>query len=130
MQVKDLKVLVCDDSMLIRKKMKDALAKAGCENIQEAENGQIAVDKCKEDAPHIVFMDIVMPDKDGIKALTEIKEFNSKIKVIMASSAGTQSHLKKAIHLGAYDFIQKPIAQNSIDSIIDKILKEGEESRV
>lgn len=130
MEKKDLKVLVCDDSILIRKKMKGALTEVGIEQIFEAENGQYAVDFCKENKPDLIFMDIVMPDKDGIAALTEIKEINSDIKVVMASSAGTQSHLKKAVQLGAYDFIQKPIDQNAISQLIEKILNEGEESHV
>lgn len=130
MEVKDLKVLVCDDSILIRKKMREALTVIGVTDITEAENGQIAVDICKEQLPHLIFMDIVMPQKDGITALTEIKSMDSKVKVVMASSAGTQSHLKKAIHLGAYDFIQKPINQKAISDIIEKILKESEESHV
>lgn len=130
MEKKDLKILICDDSMLIRKKMRGALEEIGIVEIYEAENGQFAVDVCKEKNPDIVFLDIVMPDKDGITALTEIKEFNKTAKIVMASSAGTQSHLKKAIQLGAYDFIQKPIKKEAIEQLIEKVLKEGDESNV
>lgn len=130
MEKKDLKVLVCDDSILIRKKMKTALSELGIENIAEAENGEHAVEYCKDNDVDLIFMDIVMPEKDGITALTEIKEFNKTVRVVMASSAGTQSHLKKAVKLGAYDFIQKPINKEAIEQILDKIMKESEESNV
>lgn len=130
MEKKDLKVLVCDDSILIRKKMKAALSELGVENVSEVENGQGAVDFCKDNDVDLIFMDIVMPEKDGITALTEIKEMNKSVKVVMATSAGTQSHLKKAIKLGAYDFIQKPINKEAIDKIIEKFIKESEESNV
>lgn len=130
MNVKDLHVLICDDSLLIRKKMTDILKRAGVGTIREAENGQLAIDACKESAPHLVFMDIVMPDKDGISALSEIKEIDAKIEVVMASSAGTQAHLKKAIQLGAFDFIQKPVDENAVQNIIEKFLAESEESHV
>lgn len=130
MKAKDLRVLICDDSMLIRKKMTGALKNAGVESIYEADNGQTAVDKCLEVEPHLVFMDIVMPDKDGLTALAEIKEINKEIKVIMASSVGTQAYLKKAIQLGAYDFIQKPIDEETLRNLIQKYLREREESHV
>lgn len=124
---KELTVLICDDSVLIRKKLKGALEKCRCKEILEAENGQVGVDMAKEHNPDLVFMDIVMPDKDGIEALTEIKEYNDQIKVVMASSAGTQSHLKEALKRGAYDFIQKPVTLEAITHVIERILKEETE---
>lgn len=123
----NLKVLICDDSILIRKKLKSTLEKCKITEILEAENGQIAIDMVKAEKPDLVFLDIVMPDKDGIEALTEIKEFDPTIKAVMASSAGTQSHLRKAIELGAYDFIQKPVTLEAVANIIDKVVKEGME---
>lgn len=120
-----LRVLICDDSVLIRKKLRSNLEKCKCEEIYEAENGNVAVEVAKEKNPDLVFMDIVMPDKDGIEALEEIMSFNPNTKVVMASSAGTKEHLKKALEKGAYDFIQKPISLEAITNLIEKILKEG-----
>ena len=120
----NLKVLIVDDSILIRKKLRDVLEKCKCTNIIEAENGKSAIEMVKVEQPDLVFLDIIMPDKDGIEALKEIKEFNPAIKVVMASSAGTQSHLRKAIELGAYDFIQKPVTLEAVANIIEKIIKE------
>lgn len=123
MNVNELKVLICDDSILIRKKMKDVLASVGVGTILEAANGQEAVDQYKANNPHIVFMDIVMPVKTGIEALTEIKRLDPSAKVIMASSVGTQSHLKTAIEAGAFDFIQKPIENEQLIKIINTMTK-------
>lgn len=120
-----LRVLICDDSILIRKKLRNTLEKCKCEEIYEAENGNVAVELVKVNNPDLIFMDIVMPDKDGIEALKEIMEFNPDAKVVMASSVGTNEHLKKAIENGAYDFIQKPISLESITNLIEKVLKEG-----
>jgi two-component system chemotaxis response regulator CheY len=120
----NLKILLVDDSVLIRKKLRSILEKCRCKDIFEAENGEKAIELVKLEQPDIVFLDIVMPDKDGIEALKEIKEFNPEIKVVMASSAGTQSHLRKAIELGAYDFIQKPVTLEAVANIIEKIIKE------
>lgn len=122
---KQLRVLICDDSVLIRKKLRSTLEKCKCEEIYEAENGNVAVELAKEKNPDLILMDIVMPDKDGIEALEEIMAHNPKAKVVMASSAGTKDHLKKALEMGAYDFIQKPISLEAITNVIGKILKEG-----
>jgi two-component system, chemotaxis family, chemotaxis protein CheY len=66
-----------------------------------------------------------MPDKDGIEALKEINELHLNAKVVMASSVGTNDLLKSAIKNGAYDFIQKPISLDAVQTIITKVLKEG-----
>jgi two-component system, chemotaxis family, chemotaxis protein CheY len=119
-----LTVLICDDSILIRKKLRTTLEKCKCEQIYEAENGAVAVEIAKENNPDIIFMDIVMPDKNGIEALKEIHEFNPNIKVVMASSVGTNDNLKEALENGAYDFIQKPITLEAVTLLIEKVLKE------
>lgn len=120
-----LRVLICDDSVLIRKKLRSTLEKCKCEEIYEAENGNVAVEVARDKNPDLILMDIVMPEKDGIEALEEIINFNPNAKVVMASSAGTKDHLKKALDKGAYDFIQKPISLEAITNLIEKILKEG-----
>lgn len=119
-----LKVLICDDSALIRKKLKKILEVCQCKFIEEAQDGIEAVEKVTSFMPDLIFMDIVMPGKDGIEALEEIKRDHPQIKVIMASSAGTQSHLKRALDCGADDFIQKPITLESVTAIIEKAMKE------
>ncbi|HYK74410.1 MAG TPA: response regulator [Pseudoneobacillus sp.] len=122
--VNQLSVLICDDSLLIRKKLRSTLEKCKCKEVLEAENGNEAVELVKVHNPDLIFMDIVMPDKDGIEALKEIMEINPKAKVVMASSVGTNDHLKKALENGAFDFIQKPITLEAVTNLIEKVLKE------
>lgn len=126
MSEKKVKVLICDDSMLMRKKLKESLTLCGSFDILEATDGQKAVDSYKENNPDLVFMDIVMPVKDGIKAVLEIKAFDKNAKIIMASSSGTKENLKNAIKAGAFEFIQKPWEQEQINKIVKNFLKEGE----
>ena len=123
--MKELKVLICDDSILIRKKLKKLLEICQIKIIEEAIDGQAAIDKLKTFEPDVIFLDIVMPNKDGIQTLIEIKQITPNVKVVMASSVGTQTNLKKALENGAYDFLQKPITLESLTSIIEKIVKEG-----
>lgn len=121
----NLSVLICDDSILIRKKLRSVLEKCKCKEIFEAVNGNIAVELAKAHNPDLIFMDIVMPEKDGIEALKEIMAFNPEAKIVMASSVGTNDHLKEALANGAYDFIQKPVSFEAITNLIEKVIKEG-----
>src|SRR5690606_533261 len=87
-------ILICDDSLLVRKKMKDCLKEYGDFNIVEASTGQSSIELFKQYEPDLVFLDIVMPDKNGIEALKEMMAVKKDVKVIMLSSSGTKSHLK------------------------------------
>ena len=66
------KFLICDDSVLARRKLVDTLNSLGYDNVITVANGQEAVDTYKSDKPDIVILDIVMPVKDGITATKEI----------------------------------------------------------
>lgn len=120
-----MKVLVCDDSITIRKKLGKALQSIiECE-VVEAENGMEAIRLYKETIPNLVFMDIVMPEKDGLEAVAEIRLHDQKAKIVMLSSVGTKENLKTALKLGAVDFIQKPWNIERLQEIIEENHKEG-----
>ncbi|HOA80000.1 MAG TPA: response regulator [Defluviitaleaceae bacterium] len=120
------KILICDDSILVRKKLKEALSLCSTFEFLEAGDGQTAVDIYKKEKPDLVFMDLVIPVKDGITAVKEIKEFDDDALVVIASSSGTQENLKKAIKAGAVEFIQKPWEQEQLENVVKKFLKKGE----
>jgi len=124
MKISDIKVLICDDSVLVRKKMSDILKSVGIHDITEAKDGIQAVEFFKSKMPDITFMDIVMPEKTGLEALEEIRAFNPNAKVVMASTIGTQSNLSAAIKAGAFDFLQKPVSDEDIYKIINTFTKE------
>ena len=114
-------ILICDDSILARKSMSGILNSLGFSNIREVSNGQAAVDAVKDEPTDIVFLDIIMPVKDGISATKEIKEISPNTAVIICSSVGTQKHLREAIKAGAKDFIQKPVEATMVKQVIDHI---------
>lgn len=127
MEMKNLKVLVCDDSILSRKKLKDCIIALGCSTVLEASDGEEAIIQFEKEKPDIVFMDIVMPKMDGIEALKVILHKNPNATIIMASSVGTQSYLKDAIKAGAKDFLQKPIDSERVESLINVYCKKGDQ---
>ena len=114
-------ILICDDSLLVRRKMKDCLNEFGDFTIIEASTGQSSIELFRQYEPDLVFLDIVMPDKNGIDALKEMMEIKKDVKVIMLSSSGTKSHLKAAMEAGAHDFIQKPWEKSQIEHILRNI---------
>jgi len=120
MEQKKTRILVCDDSSLIRKQLKDLLVTMDCE-VFEAANGRIAVEVFKEVKPDVVFMDIVMPEVDGLEALKDIKMYDKEAKVVMLSSVGTSAKLVQALKNGAMDFIQKPYTTEQIEKIVADI---------
>ncbi|WP_028243524.1 response regulator [Pseudobutyrivibrio ruminis] len=120
MDITGKKILVCDDSVLARKQLMDAVKEVSDGAVFiEGKNGTEAIELYKSEKPDLVFMDIVMPEKDGNAALSEIRDFDKDATIIIVSSVGTQEQLKKAIQLGAKDFIQKPFEKNQIKEIIE-----------
>ena len=116
----NFKVLICDDSILARKQLKDIIYTLGNPTFIEASDGQDAIDKYKANKPDMVFLDIVMPKKDGNIVISEIIEYDPNATIIIASSVGTQSQLKCALQAGAKDFVQKPLDKQLIIDVIEK----------
>ena len=116
----NFKVLICDYSILARKQLKDIISTLGNPTFIEASDGQEAIDKYKANKPDMVFLDIVMPKKDGNIVISEIIEYDPNATIIIASSVGTQSQLKCALQAGAKDFIQKPLDKQLIIDVIEK----------
>lgn len=81
------KVLVCDDSMMVRNKMKKLLTAYGFTQIFEASDGAQAVEKFADIVPDVTFMDIVMPELSGVEALKLIKT-NSPDAVVISCYYG------------------------------------------
>lgn len=125
MEISDLKVMICDDSLLARKNLRDGLKGLGCKNIIEVFDGQEAIDTYLKEKPDVVFLDIVMPVKDGITAAKEICEANPSAYIVMVSSVGTQVHLREAIKAGAKDFLQKPTTPEQIRNALEHISNSG-----
>lgn len=123
MNINEMKILISDDSILARKQIKDIISTLGSPVFIEATDGQSAIDRYKETKPDMVFLDIVMPKKDGNMAIQEIMDFDPDARIIIASSVGTQSQLKSALEAGARDFVQKPIDRTQILNIVNNFLE-------
>ena len=108
------KILIVDDASFMRMMIKDALQKNGYDDLHEAADGVQAVEKFEELKPNIVFMDITMPNMDGLEALKTIKGKYPDAIVVMCSAMGQESMVIEAIKSGARDFIVKPFKPDRI----------------
>jgi two-component system chemotaxis response regulator CheY len=119
-----LKVLIVDDSLIIRKKIAKLLEKLGHEVVYGAKDGQEAIDKYKELSPDLVTMDITMPDMDGITAVKHIISHDSEAKIIMVTSHGQEDMVIKSIQSGAVGYMLKPITEDKLATSIGEVFIE------
>ena len=115
-----IKVLVVDDSTVMRKLISDILKNdPQIEVIDTAKTGKEAIEKAKNLKPDVITLDIEMPEMDGITALKILRKEVPQTKVIMFSSL-TQEGAKATIEslaLGAYDFVPKPSTKSFLESV-------------
>lgn len=112
------RILVVDDSAFMRQMLKNLILEAGAEVIGEASNGREAQELYPNLKPDLVFMDLVMPEVNGIEALKGIRAGDQEARVIMITSAGQDQIITEAVDAGATDFITKPFTKENIIGVI------------
>jgi two-component system, chemotaxis family, chemotaxis protein CheY len=115
------KILVVDDAVSMRLLCIKVLKENKFE-VLEAENGLAAVEKYKKEKPDIVFMDIIMPEMDGISAVKKIKEIDDSAVIVMLSAIGQQPIVMEALKAGAKDYIEKPFSAERVLGVIKKLI--------
>ncbi len=113
------KLLVTDDSMIIRELVKDVAMRDGWEIVGEAADGQQAIEKYEQLRPDGVTLDLVMPNFDGLHALRGIKAIDALAKVLVVSAIDQTDVLREAVKLGAADFVVKPFDDVRLQKALD-----------
>ncbi|WP_028309325.1 LytR/AlgR family response regulator transcription factor [Desulfitibacter alkalitolerans] len=115
-----MRVLIVEDDPKMRLILKKSLAKLpGTEIVGEAVNGVEAVKMTETLNPQVIFMDIDLPEKDGIEASREIQDINPDIFLIYAT--GHSTYMQEAFELYAFDYLLKPYKLERIKETIEKI---------
>jgi two-component system chemotaxis response regulator CheY len=113
------KLLIVDDSAFMRKVLRDIFESAGYTQFIEAGNGREAIEKYKSDAPDFIFLDVIMPDMNGMDVLREI---GKQAKIIIISAVGQKDMITQAKQLGALDYIVKPFERDQVLEKAEKYL--------
>lgn len=116
------KILIVEDEAIIRKGLRYGLdyAKFGCVVIDEAQDGQSAIQLIKAKQPDIIFMDINLPVKSGLEVLKETQEFDYA--AIIISGHSDFEVAKKAISLNVVDYLLKPIEMDQLQAALNQAL--------
>jgi DNA-binding NtrC family response regulator len=118
------RILIIDDEPYILLMLKKMLERAGYE-VDLASNGREGMAVFEQDSADLVITDIIMPDKEGLELILEMKKKRPELKIIAMSGGGRispESYLECARHFGAEKVFQKPFRQKEIVSAVKELL--------
>ena len=116
------RVLIVDDALIMRKRIKEIATQSGWLVAGEAQTGQEAVEMFRRERPDLVTLDIVMPEMDGVAALKQMIELDPQAQIVMISAVNQKEKLSECIRAGAMDFIVKPFEKSDLLSFFEKHL--------
>ena len=102
------RILIIDDDDSVRAVLSDFLKIIG-HDVIEAGNGRIGIDMCRREHPDLVLCDVRMPEIDGMQVLQTVTEEYPEMPIIMVTGTGIIDDVIKALKLGAWDYIAKPV---------------------
>jgi DNA-binding NarL/FixJ family response regulator len=119
MQIKKYRALIADDHEVVSMAYRLLLEKAGIEVADVVSTGRQAVDAALSLEPDVVLLDVVMPDMDGLAALTVIKYLRPDMHLFVLTAHGEKEYMARAIELGATAFFTKNVSPNKlVESLI------------
>lgn len=116
------KIMVVDDAAFMRSMLRRILEDEGYE-VQEAQDGDVAIKKYSESKFDLVTMDIVMPKVDGVTAVKEIMRIDPEARIIMITALAHKTLVLRALRAGARDFIVKPFDSAAVIEAVKNTLK-------
>ena len=117
------RILIVDDSMFARMVLKDSIPSENTE-IHEAANGKEALEKFREISPHVVFLDLNMPDMGGIDVLKRLRPVKHGASIYVISADLQKVTREKVMSLGATEMMKKPPQKGDIVRIIQELREE------
>jgi two-component system, chemotaxis family, chemotaxis protein CheY len=120
---KKYRMLIVDDSNIIRGRIERSQHNEQIEIIGGAENGKRAVEMCVELAPDVATMDITMPEMDGIQCIQELLKLRPNMLILVVSALNDQTMILEALKAGAHGFLGKPFNEASLNRALSELLK-------
>ncbi|MCK5075847.1 MAG: response regulator [Calditrichia bacterium] len=116
------KLMIVDDSSIIRQVISKYLNSFNIEIVGTASNGVEALEVFKKTSPDIITLDITMPELDGLSVLEEIIKIDSNIKVMVVTALNDKTTGLRAIKLGAKSFVGKPFTEDKLKEAFAKLV--------
>jgi len=116
-----MKLLIVDDSVVIRNKINRGLLKK-FDSVSRATNGVEALEMVKRESPDIITMDLTMPEMDGVECIERVMEIAPQTYILVISALADKATAVKALMLGANGFLCKPFTEQELTDAIVKVL--------
>lgn len=116
------KVLVVDDEEMIRFAFQEFLMDEGCTPVL-ARDAESALRMVGEHNPEVIFIDFRLPGRDGLSLLEEIRAMNGDAAIVFMTAFGAMDVAIKAMQLGAYEYLTKPLDLDRIKILLDRIIE-------
>lgn len=114
-------ILSIEDSDFERKVIQDMMEDKDYELIA-AKNGQEGIDKFENNDPDLVLLDLRLPDIDGLDVFEELKDIDSRVKVVIVSIVREDETIEEAKDLGVEEYVEKPIDEDELMDAIEDVL--------
>lgn len=119
---------IADDAPFLRELIKNILNSQGCVCVGEAENGEEAIRLVQETLPDVIFLDMVMPVRNGLETARAIKELHPEVKIIGCSTVDNVDLVQKAHDAGFDSYLTKPFTREQVIQELSKVLPQQGES--
>ncbi|MEM7012274.1 MAG: response regulator [Verrucomicrobiota bacterium] len=119
-----MKLLIVDDSMIMRRIIERELDPNLFSSIESASNGREALEKFQADPTDFVTMDLTMPEMDGLTCIEQLVRIKPDVNILVVSALGDRSIAVEAVKRGAQGFLLKPFDAESLRTSIQEILEE------
>jgi two-component system chemotaxis response regulator CheY len=118
-----LKLMICDDSNIIRRKIERELKIERLEVIATAANGRIAVETFRKQPADVVTMDITMPEMDGIECVEKLVAIKPDVLILVISALSDKATAIEALKNGANGFLCKPFTDRQLTEALEELLR-------
>lgn len=119
-----LKLMIVDDSNIIRNKITRAHNQSKFQLVATATNGLEAVEQFKQTQPDVVTMDLTMPEMDGIECITQLIALNPDVAILVVSALSDKATGIEALQLGARGFLLKPFTEQELESALEELTEQ------
>lgn len=116
---KDLQILVAEDNIINQKVAENIFKNIGF-SIDIAEDGVEVVEKVKRKAYDIIFMDLEMPEKNGVDATVEIRSLGYQMPIVAMTASASESSKMNSLNAGMNEYTTKPVKMETVQAILEK----------